>query len=520
MKSRLDVSWWWQQRWLWLFLIIGCAVRFFNLPESLYFTYDQGRDAYAIQRIVRGDLTLIGPTTGLEGFFTGPAWYYAGVPGYILGAGNPYIISAWYVALAALALPFYWLCAHRLFPKSETTAQICAYALALVPGSITASLMIWNPLLTLPLVAISLWLLIGKQADENWIGQVLAFFLLGLGLHAEFASIAFILAPLFLLKAWQWGRARWFTTMGAAVAVGLTLLPQFLFDLRHNWLLTNSLWKALSQPSIEPQPWLEHLPNRIGQMWQATAAILTGDSWASQSALAVLFIFFILGAAHIWCNRRTTEGRGWYLLLFLALVPYPLYLFWRGNHGYFWDHYLTSQFLFLVPVIVLGAQRSWASLRAMPTLRVALVAVGVGWSVLAGNHLWHRVVSPNNQAGLAVMDQAVQLALKTNGKNLLVGDSHRQELAVLVYTPNVYTDHYRYLLEWRARTMNLRVPLATRELNTQKWVTIIEPDYQIPERVQPWYYEATKMGKLNTSQKVGHLQVETWTTLDYRLQVW
>ncbi len=80
MKSRLDVSWWWQQRWLWLFLIIGCAVRFFNLSESLYFTYDQGRDAYAIQRIVHGDLTLIGPTTGLEGFFTGPAWYYAGVP--------------------------------------------------------------------------------------------------------------------------------------------------------------------------------------------------------------------------------------------------------------------------------------------------------------------------------------------------------------------------------------------------------------------------------------------------------
>ncbi len=68
-------------------------VCFYNYPNFLYFINDQGRDALKLQSIVSGDLTLIGPTSGLAGFFLGPLWYYVGVQGYILSKANPYGIS-------------------------------------------------------------------------------------------------------------------------------------------------------------------------------------------------------------------------------------------------------------------------------------------------------------------------------------------------------------------------------------------------------------------------------------------
>ena len=84
-----------------VFLVIGLFFRFYNLDDRLYFIYDQGRDALQIERLISGDFTLVGPSTGINGLFLGPLWYYLGIPGYLIGKGNTCVLSGRYIFLAS-----------------------------------------------------------------------------------------------------------------------------------------------------------------------------------------------------------------------------------------------------------------------------------------------------------------------------------------------------------------------------------------------------------------------------------
>jgi 4-amino-4-deoxy-L-arabinose transferase-like glycosyltransferase len=72
-----------------LILLMALFLRIYKINTNLIFVYDQGRDALIIRDILKGKLTLIGPTTGIPGFFLGPFYYYLITPFYWLGKGNP-----------------------------------------------------------------------------------------------------------------------------------------------------------------------------------------------------------------------------------------------------------------------------------------------------------------------------------------------------------------------------------------------------------------------------------------------
>ncbi|KKU90718.1 MAG: hypothetical protein UY23_C0008G0003 [Candidatus Jorgensenbacteria bacterium GW2011_GWA1_48_11] len=71
-------------------LAIALLIRVYRIGELLGFYFDQGRDALVIWDFWKnGKLFLIGPTTGIEGVFRGPWYYWLIAPFYILGKGNP-----------------------------------------------------------------------------------------------------------------------------------------------------------------------------------------------------------------------------------------------------------------------------------------------------------------------------------------------------------------------------------------------------------------------------------------------
>ena len=229
-----------------LYLVIGLAIRFWNFSQSQYFIWDQGRDIWQIQAIINGDFTLIGPTTGIAGFFLGPIWFYLGVPGLLLGGGSPWVLNAWFILVASLSLPFFWLLSHQLF-GNKRWAMLNAYLLTLVPGSITGSLTIWNPLLSLPLMAGAIWTLL--QARRSLPHLLLSFFLLGLALQSEFAYAVFLVGPLWLAIPWLRSKFKWQEMALSAVVIGVTLFPQLLFEFRHNLVMTNGVIASLSDQS-------------------------------------------------------------------------------------------------------------------------------------------------------------------------------------------------------------------------------------------------------------------------------
>ena len=76
-----------------LIIIVGTVNRLLGIISGNFgFTHDQGRDLLAADSILRGNATLIGPTTGLAGLFHGPLWYYLLAFLSFLGQGDPKII--------------------------------------------------------------------------------------------------------------------------------------------------------------------------------------------------------------------------------------------------------------------------------------------------------------------------------------------------------------------------------------------------------------------------------------------
>ena len=88
-----------------IILLLAFILRAYRIEALLDFHYDQGRDAKIIWDLWHsGKLFLIGPTTGLDGIFLGPFYYYLIAPFYLIGGGNPVVPSLFLSFLVTVSL--------------------------------------------------------------------------------------------------------------------------------------------------------------------------------------------------------------------------------------------------------------------------------------------------------------------------------------------------------------------------------------------------------------------------------
>ncbi|KKQ26315.1 MAG: hypothetical protein US39_C0001G0069 [Microgenomates group bacterium GW2011_GWC1_37_12b] len=75
--------------------IISFSVRMINFRQSVYFGYDEARDAYdSINIYTKGDLKISGPpASAFKGINHGPIYLYFIGPLFLLGRGDPYFVS-------------------------------------------------------------------------------------------------------------------------------------------------------------------------------------------------------------------------------------------------------------------------------------------------------------------------------------------------------------------------------------------------------------------------------------------
>ena len=63
-----------------IILLLALYLRLYHISEYLTFLGDEGRDVLVVKHILGGDLTLLGPTASVGGFFLGPIYYYFMAP--------------------------------------------------------------------------------------------------------------------------------------------------------------------------------------------------------------------------------------------------------------------------------------------------------------------------------------------------------------------------------------------------------------------------------------------------------
>ena len=230
-----------------LVLFVSFFVRAYRVNDLLQFYFDQGRDALVIWKFWHeGKFFLIGPVTGLAGIFLGPFYYYLIAPFYLIGGGNPTYPAILLAFITTLAVFFLYLLGKSMHSRSAGifAATIAGFSYFIVTGSRWLS----NPTpiyLSSVLLLFSMWKIASGANRKWWIAIAL---LIGISLHFESASAVFYIPMIIVFAFFNLNNLPdKKNLMLSGLTFFATLIPQILFNFRHENLLFNNFSKLFFQ---------------------------------------------------------------------------------------------------------------------------------------------------------------------------------------------------------------------------------------------------------------------------------
>ena len=306
------------------------------------FTFDQGRDFLQVAKIIYdGKPALIGPTTGQQGIFYGPTWYYFLSPILYVSGGDPQKVAIIFSLLGTFTL----LCLY-LFFRFNTKPLLLALSLGVIASMssfwMIGPTVIWNTALT-PLLMILVAYLIGKIVQKP---QALSFLLLGVAIFLIFESempwgiamIMFTLLCPFIFKKYFLKKNFLFTILGFLIV----LTPRILFNLRHNLLEVGSVIKYLQEPRIygQQQSLTTRAIGRLDLYWGIFSETFTKGNKTIGLVLAVFLLVIILltrSNKSVWVKFKSD----FILKYFAYLVIFSLIIF-TFFKDIVWAYYLIG----------------------------------------------------------------------------------------------------------------------------------------------------------------------------------
>lgn len=475
---------------LFLIVFLGFYLRVRGvLTDSFAYTYDVGRDLLAVQGIVQNHkIPLIGPTTGVEGIFYGPWWYYILVIPFIAVKGNPQGAS-FFMALVSLSTVLLSYIAGKKISGSFL-GLIFASFVSFFPPLINSQ--IWSPYLAFPFLAWFFILLADIYKNE----RIRYFFLLGLcvGFIGEaevvFGAIFLIASLLSLILTLRKSLKIRFL-LSFFLGFLLIILPRIIFELRHNFLMTraflhtvqggfvgnhssNFLFKLLDRVNFIREDWSYAVANR-NELWSI-----------------IVFIFVALTSPLIYKKSSKIE-RQFIQTIFIISFTY-LFSFYFFNHELYL-HYIQG----LPLVFVLLLSFSVALLHNVSKKLAFLIFLIVVWVNLSPVNLILNINKPIWEGDASVYRN--QLAVV----DYVYNDSKGKPFKYVVYTPPIHDYTYRYLFSWYAEQR--RVNLIDQRSKLMYF--IIEPD-SMPIRRVKWLEQREKDGKIIKEKVVkGGITVQT-----------
>lgn len=470
-----------------------------TLEGSFSFTYDIGRDMLAVQNIVLNhNLTLIGPTTGFEGLFYGPWWYYLlGIP-FLIARGDPKGVTLFIGFLGMLCIPLAFLIGKRM--KSTFYGIACAALVTISVPFIQTSSQIWNP------NVIPLFMLLVILCLQNIVGQkyvsamtwVLLGFLVTLIIEMEvffglLFAISLLASLLIFLKKNIFSRKFFFSFAG----IFFIELPRILFELRHSFLMSNKVLGAIDNSTgsfrasiFERKNFIE-IQSRFDEIWSSTIA-------NSHHEMSLLILGVILLILFLYFRKINLFER---FILVLTIVTSFVFIvvFLFFSEG-LWLHYLVG-----IPVLfVLSTGISLRLLQKHFSKSAAYVLLfGIAWFNLNPITRFAESKMPLWEGNEAVYRNQIQVI------DYIYNEAGDKEFKYDLYTPPIHDYTYKYLFSWYGKGKYNKIP---NNKEAQLFFLIVEPDLDYYHRRLDWLAKKAVDGKLIKKQHVvGNIVVHTKT---------
>ncbi|MDP1743520.1 MAG: glycosyltransferase family 39 protein, partial [Candidatus Amesbacteria bacterium] len=183
-------------------LVTALFIRVYRISDILGFYYDQGRDASVIWEFWHNNrFFLIGPTTGIEGIFRGP-WYYwlIAVP-YFLGNGDPIWPAVFLSITSVVAVYFCFYLGNKI--QGLKTGLLAALVSGLSYFILQSSRWLSNPTPMLLISTLIVYFMFAIQDGKRWAWVGLSFFL-GLAMQFGSATEIFFFPAVAIFFIWQY----------------------------------------------------------------------------------------------------------------------------------------------------------------------------------------------------------------------------------------------------------------------------------------------------------------------------
>lgn len=480
------------------FIFIGAWFRMHGILDgSFSFTYDVGRDLLAVEDIVlQQNPTLLGPTTGVEGVFYGPWWYYVLAVPFVFTGGNPQGIAFFIALIGLLNIILGFIVGKKI--GGDFLGVVCASIIAVSPFFIDTSSQIWNPnvIPTLVLlVMLGLWYVIDNQKTSRKIWFVLGL-LIALIVEMEIIfgflfGIAFIFSSIIFL------RKKLATSRFAFFAVGILAIeaPRILFEIRHEFLMTKRVLAFLGETSksttfsIFTKANLVEIQSAFGKLWSDT---LAGENELIQILLLAFFVY----VSTIYYRRALPFEK--FFLKFTVIT----FIIFIGAFAFFtegiWRHYLIGLpilFVFFAGISLNLLRQHFSFSKVTFVLLFAIL-----WLIINPFKFFIALSKPPWEGDEAVYRNHIAII------DYIYRESDGKEFKYVLYTPPVHDYTYRYLFSWYGKKRYNRVP---SDQNAKLSFFIIEPDNVFWHRRNQWLEVRRADGKIIKEERFRWVIVQT-----------
>lgn len=477
-KIFLDIK---KNKFVYLFLTVLLAFAFFirvyRAEDLMGFYYDQGRDALVIWRLWNnGKLFLVGPVTGLEGIFLGPLYYYMIAPFYLIGAGNPVFVAYFLAFISTLAILIMYILGKEM--HSKTAGVFAAILGSLSYYIVLAGRWVSNPtpiLLTSVLLFWALWEIAKDKKNKDLLWMLVAV-LVGASIQFESASGVFyipIVIIFSLVFRSSFPSARTFLISFCIFL--LSLMPQILFNFRHENLLFNNFYKVIVQERSFRLNFWDVLQIRLAYFWDVFQSKLFLGLSNYSHATTLLSLLSLL-------YFRNSLNKNIFIIFGIFLgVPAFFYILFQGNYGNIYDYYLTGYYL---PMILLFGLGLAVLFKASFLGKIVVTFFFIGFifhnGVLVRNFLSAGVDGPTHIT-LGNQKQAVNWIYDNAQKNNIPSYN------IDVYVPPVIPYAYDYLFLWLGEQRCGKSLCGYEKEEQEKIIYILyEVDPPHPERLTNW----------------------------------
>ena len=455
------------------------------LAGDFFYLFDQARDYLLVQNIVNThSLALIGTHSGLGGFFHGPLWLYMLLPVYILGSGNPFAFTYFYIGLLLLTVFTAYLVGLKLYGEKGGILVSLLIALSpvtwkLVPGTIGVN--------AEPFVFLGLFYFLIKFLRGNANSFIFAAFFAGLSLQFETALPLVLIPSMFVIFIVNKKEIKNIKLIFLSlISYTLSVSTFILFDLRHRFLMTTAILNSFTGGHKE-KGYLE-LRDRISAHFNSLVGTYKSLLFSEDFLLILLLlIIFIFAVFLVLKNKKDNpQAGGRKEFLFLLLFPVLTFGFFVFYPYSIWPEYVLGLLIPVALAFYLAVITVWKKSLGKILVLLFFAITFFNVSILIQNQYLHQY--PQNNSSGSYLNQKTVV-------DWIYRDAGIGKFGYFVYTPEVYTHGMDYLVWWHGKSY----PNTILE-NKKNKVTylILYPHMENDEGA----YDFWKKNTLKTSGKV------------------